>query len=88
MLTKQDIENVSVPCQIHCPEFDPQFTEELRRYANEVIVGLGVPYEFLFYPGMSHGFASRGDLRDEKSMRAIDRATRGTVAFFREWLAF
>lgn len=86
LLTKTEIDNVKVPVQILAPETDPAFTEELKTYSNEVIPKLGVPYEYVYFPGVAHGFAARGDDGDKVQREALERAKRSAVSFFKEFL--
>ena len=78
--------NIDVPAQIQAPEVDPVFTPELKAYANEVIPTLGVPYDYQYFPGVEHSFATRGDEANPKEMRAMQRAKNATVGWCREWL--
>lgn len=42
--------------------------EELKAFSNEVIPQLGVPYEYQYFPSLTHGFVTCGnpDLKGEK----------------------
>lgn len=85
-LTKEEMDDIGVPVQIVAPEIDPAFNEDLKAYANTVIPTKGVPYDYQFFPGVEHSFATRGNLDDEKEKRAMVRAKRAQVAWMREWL--
>lgn len=85
-LTQEEIDNIGVPVQILAPEFDPPFTPELKAYANSVIPTKGVPYDYQFFPGVEHAFATRGNPEDEKEKRAMVRGKNAQVAWMREWL--
>lgn len=85
-LTKEEMDNIGVPVQIVAPEIDRAFTEELKRYANEVIPTKGLPYDYAFFPGVEHSFCTRGNPDDEKERLAMVRAKRVQVAWMREWL--
>lgn len=85
-LTKEEISNVGVPVQILAPEIDPQFTEELKSFSVLEIPKLGVPFSYQFFPGLSHGFAVRGNRKDAAETRGLERAMRAAVAWFKEWL--
>ncbi|KAK3197079.1 hypothetical protein GRF29_1536g547565 [Pseudopithomyces chartarum] len=86
LLTKEEIDGIGVPVQICAPEVDNAFTPELKAYANEVIPTKGVPYDYQYFPGVEHAFATRGNLDDEKEKRAMLRAKRAQVGWMREWL--
>jgi dienelactone hydrolase len=85
-LTKDEMDNIGVPVQICAPEVDAAFTPELKAYANEVIPTKGVPYDYQYFHGVEHSFATRGNLEDEKEKRAMLRAKRAQVGWMREWL--
>lgn len=85
-LTREEIDDIGVPVQILAPEFDPPFTPELKAYANSVIPTKGVPYDYQFFPGVEHAFATRGNPEDEKEKRAMIRGKNAQVAWMREWL--
>lgn len=82
MATKEEIANIGVPVQILAPETDPTFTPELKTYSNETIPTLGVEYDYQFFPGLVHGFATRGDLKDAKQKRGLERAKNSAVFWF------
>jgi dienelactone hydrolase len=75
-----------VPVQILAPENDFAYTEELKKYTLEKLPGTGVPWEYVYFPGMQHGFAARGDPSDKKSKDGLERAKRVAVNFFVEYL--
>jgi dienelactone hydrolase len=85
-LTKEEIDNVKVPVQILAPEADPLFTQEFKDYANKTIPALNVAYEYVYFPGVSHGFASKGDPNDKLQKYSLERAKRSAVNFFNEHL--
>jgi dienelactone hydrolase len=53
MLTKEEIDAVKVPVQILSPEHDPMYSAELKEHSNKVIPTLNVPYEYVYFPGVS-----------------------------------
>ena len=50
------------------------FTPELKEFSNKVIPTLGVPYDYQYFPGVEHSFATRGDQQSEAQMRGIDES--------------
>lgn len=80
------MDNIGVPVQICSPEIDAAFTPELKAYANEVIPTTGVPYDYQYFPGVEHAFATRGNLEDERERRAMVRCKRAQIGWMREWL--
>ncbi|KAF2150504.1 dienelactone hydrolase family protein [Myriangium duriaei CBS 260.36] len=85
-LTKEEIENVGVPVQIHAPEHDPVFNPELKKHALDTLPHSGNVFSYQLYPGQEHGFATRGDQRKSKERQAMTLAKDLTVAWFRNWL--
>lgn len=85
-LTKSEIEDVAVPVQILAPEIDPEFTPELSEFCNRVISSLGVDYDCQYFPGLTHGFAVRGDRTNEAEMKGLERAKNAAVCWFKLWL--
>jgi dienelactone hydrolase len=86
LLDKSEIDSLAVPTQIIAPENDPSFTPELKEYSNKVIPTLGIPYQYDFYPGLVHGFAGRGDPKDQKQKEGLERARNSAVTWFNQFL--
>ena len=63
-LTKEEISETDVPVQIIAPEYDGQFTAELKAYANLTIPKKGVAYEYCHFEGVVHRFASQPDFSE------------------------
>lgn len=80
------MDEINVPVQIVAPEHDMVFTPELKAYANAVIPTKGVAYDYQYFPGVQHGFASRGDPKNPTERRAMIRAKNAMVGWMREWL--
>lgn len=85
-MVKEEIAGVKVPVQILAPETDTQLTPELKEYANNVIPSKGVPYEYVYFPGLVHGFAGRGDRENKLQREGLERAKRCVVNWFNEFL--
>jgi dienelactone hydrolase len=86
LLEKSEIDAIKVPTQILAPEHDNAYTPELKEYSNKVIPTLNIPYEDVYFPGVAHGFAARGDPNDKVQKAALERAKRSTVAWLNQWL--
>jgi len=86
LVEKPEIDGVKVPIQIMAPETDQAFTPELKEYANKVIPTLGVPYEYIYFPGLVHGFATKGDPNNSLQKDGLERAKNSAVKFFLEFL--
>ncbi|KAB8279103.1 Alpha/Beta hydrolase protein [Aspergillus minisclerotigenes] len=85
-LEQKEISDIGVPVQIMAPEHDPQFTEELKAFSNTVIPKLGVPYDYQYFPFLTHGFATRGNPNDRDEIAGMERAKNAAVFWFRQWL--
>jgi dienelactone hydrolase len=86
LVDKAEIDATKVPIQILAPENDFAFTEELKKYALEKLPQLNVPWEYVHFPGVQHGFAARGDPNDPTQKAALEKAKRDAVGFFNEYL--
>jgi dienelactone hydrolase len=86
LLSKEEIDTIKVPVQILSAETDHAYSEELREYSNKVIPTRGVPYEYVYFPGLAHGFAARGDENDKVQKDGLEKAKNNAVTFFREFL--
>ncbi|KUL84841.1 hypothetical protein ZTR_08235 [Talaromyces verruculosus] len=85
-LEEKEIREIGVPVQIIAPEHDSQFTNELKAFSSAVIPKSGVPYDYQYFPSLSHGFATRGNPNDKDEMEGMVRAKNAAVLWFREWL--
>ena len=70
-LEKSEIEKVGVPVQILAPEHDAAYSPELKKFSLEVIPTLGIPFDYQFFPGVVHAFATRGDEKNPAERRAM-----------------
>ncbi|ETN37873.1 uncharacterized protein HMPREF1541_07496 [Cyphellophora europaea CBS 101466] len=85
-LTKQEIAGTRVPSQIIAPEHDMQLTPELKKYANETLPTLGVEYDYRYFPGLIHAFATKGDDRIPGEKQGAARAKRAVASWFLQML--
>ena len=85
-LEEGEIADIGVPVQIMAPEVDPMFTEELKAFSNRVIPTLGVAYDYQYFPGLEHGFATRGNPGIGGERAGMERAKNAAVLWFRQWL--
>lgn len=86
LLTKEEISAVGVPVQILAPETDQMLTPELKEYCNAEIPKLGVEYDYQYFPGLSHGFAVRGDQNNAEQKKGLERAKNSAVYWFSQHL--
>ncbi|KIV93726.1 hypothetical protein PV10_04921 [Exophiala mesophila] len=87
LLEKSEVDAISVPVQVCATENDPFLAGEMIEYINKVIPTLGVEYDYQYFPGQVHGFASRADTSDPKQVKALERAKNATVSWLREHLS-
>jgi dienelactone hydrolase len=85
-LEKSEIDSISVPVQICAPEIDPQFTPELKEYTVKVLPTLNVEYDYQYFPGLVHGFAGRGDMKNAAQRKGLERAKNAAVYWFQQHL--
>ena len=85
-VTKEEIESLAVPTQLIIPEHEPAFTPDLREHAQKIIPSLNLPYEYLYFPGVQHGFAAKGDPKDPVQKAAMARAMQAAAYWFKLWL--
>lgn len=86
MVTQEEVAALAVPTQILAPETDQQLTPELKEYCNKVIPGLGIPYQYDYYPGLVHGFAAKGDPNNKAQKEGLERAKNATVMWMKQFL--
>ncbi|OAP56255.1 hypothetical protein AYL99_09434 [Fonsecaea erecta] len=86
LLEKAEIDALSVPTQILAPEDDPLYTPELKEYSLKVLPTLGIEWDYQYFPGLSHGFATRGDTSNPVQKKGLERAKNAASAWFREYL--
>ena len=86
LATKEEISGIRTPVQILAPETDQMLTPELKEYCNTTIPTLGVDYDYQYFPGLSHGFAARGDPNVPAQKNGLERAKNAAVSFFVNYL--
>ena len=86
LLEKEEISNLAVPVQFIVPETDPMFTPELKEFTLKTLPELGIDFNYDYYPGLVHGFATRGDMNDAKQKEGLERAKNSAVYWFKQYL--
>ncbi|EMD96487.1 hypothetical protein COCC4DRAFT_177710 [Bipolaris maydis ATCC 48331] len=86
LLEKSEIEGVKVPVQVLSPENDFAYTDELKQATFDILPKTGVQWEYIYFPGLTHGFAVRGNPNDAAQKAGLERAKRSAVNFFNEFL--
>jgi dienelactone hydrolase len=71
---------------IYAAETDNIQTPELRRATEDVLTRVGATWTSTVFSGTHHGFSVRGDLNIKMVRLAKERAFRGAVEWFRDWL--
>lgn len=84
MVEQFEIDAVAVPTQFIVSEFDGMFTEEFKRHALAVLPTLGVDYDYRYFAGLVHGFATRANLSEPKERAGLERAKDAASAWMRQ----
>ncbi|TPX37239.1 hypothetical protein SmJEL517_g00981 [Synchytrium microbalum] len=77
-----DVEPVKVPSLWLCAQHDMVFTPSMRKKAEELLKGKNAT--FVDYEGVQHGFASRGDDKEEVVKAAMTDARKRGAEFFKQ----
>ncbi|KAL4756062.1 dienelactone hydrolase family protein [Aspergillus foveolatus] len=86
LLTKKDINEVSVPVQVLAPEIDPVYLAEMKSYMFETLQRVNVPFEYRHFPGAVHACFIRGDENKPGERDAMVKGKNAAVAWFTEYL--
>ena len=85
-VTEEELSAVTGPFSIAAAETDAIFPADKRHKSEEILKGLGKPYQINLYSGVSHGFAVRGDLAVRANVWAKEQAFLQAVHWFDEFL--
>ncbi|ORY87804.1 Alpha/Beta hydrolase protein [Protomyces lactucae-debilis] len=86
LLTNELLDGIAVPALFIVPETDPIFTSELQAHAKEVLPKSGAAFKWIDFPGVAHGFATRGDPSNDTQRKALEKAKNDTVDWFNSQL--
>ncbi|PSN68667.1 dienelactone hydrolase family protein [Corynespora cassiicola Philippines] len=86
LVEKSEFDAVKVPIQLLAPENDHTYSPEMKEYSIKTLTDNKVPFEYIYFPGLTHGFATRGDQTDKVQKDGLEKAKRGAVNFFNEYL--
>lgn len=86
LLTKQDIDEISVPVQILAPEHDPMYTAELKLHTFQTIPKLGIPLDYQHFPGVEHACLTRGSEKYAGELNAMVRGKNAAVSWLKQFL--
>lgn len=85
-ITIEEIAGTKVSTQIIAPEHDMQLTPELKKFANETVPTLGVEYDYRYFPGLVHAFATKADEKIPGEKQGANRAKRAVSSWFLQML--
>ena len=86
LVNKSELDAIAAPVQILAPEHDEQFSVEFKEHALKVLPTLGVDYAYVHFQGLEHGFATMGNMNDERQRRGLERAKDDVAGWFRRYL--
>jgi len=86
LVDKDEISGITVPVQILAPETDPQYTPELKEFSLATLPTLNIEFDYQYFPGLVHGFATRGDMTDAAQRKGLERAKNAAVYWFQQHL--
>lgn len=75
---------ITGPLSIAAAEIDTIFPAELRHKSEEILKKTGQPWQINLFSGVEHGFAVRGDPKDQRQKYAKEQAFYQAVAWFDE----
>jgi dienelactone hydrolase len=88
MFDKSDVDGLGhCPVQWLAPEEDFTFTPELKEYVLKTMPTLNIDWDYQYFAGVKHGFATRGDVNNPVQKAALTRAKNAAVSWFREHLS-
>ena len=73
-ISKEEMENTSVPVCIVAVQDDSLFPDEVREEGRKAMEAKGLEHEVKVYPGVPHGFAVLGDYENGKIVQAQGEA--------------
>ncbi|KAF8991056.1 dienelactone hydrolase endo-1-3,1,4-beta-D-glucanase [Cyathus striatus] len=84
------LKTIPVPSSWACAEEDESFSDEKRLQAEAILAGRtgenAIPYEFKYYKGTVHGFATRPNLSLPDVKAGYEGAFNQTIEWFRKYL--
>ncbi|KAL3429925.1 dienelactone hydrolase [Aspergillus tetrazonus] len=81
-VTGEELGAIERPLSISAAEHDAIFTTAKRHASEEILRGAGQAFQINLFSGMTHGFASRGDLSRQHVQFAKEQAFAQAVAWF------
>ncbi|KIM83119.1 hypothetical protein PILCRDRAFT_819887 [Piloderma croceum F 1598] len=84
-LEESHFEKIKAPLLMSCAETDNTFPVESRRRAEDILAQRKASYHIQVFSGVSHGFASRGDLENPTVCWAKEESARGVASWFKRF---
>jgi len=84
-LDESHFERVKAPLLMSCAETDHTFPLESRRRAEDILAQRKFQYHIQVFSGVSHAFASKGNLQDPNVCWAREESARGIVQWFKRF---
>lgn len=86
-LSDADIDWLKTPATFALAELDNAFSDEMRIASEKKLKEKGVNAEFVVYDGTTHGFAVRGDMKEEATRKGQEGAIAQASGWFGKFLA-
>ena len=81
-MTPDDVKSITAPMLFLIPEHDFMYTDELKDVTKSHFAGSSPDvYKYVDFPGLSHGFAVRGDLKDANQKQGMELARDEVIAW-------
>ena len=79
---EEELKAITRPVSVAAAEIDEIFTTKHRHQSEQILIDTGVSWQINLFGGVSHGFAVRGDLKNEKLKFAMTGALKQAVDWF------
>ncbi|KAF8959819.1 dienelactone hydrolase family-domain-containing protein [Flammula alnicola] len=80
-----EFRNLKKPLLLSCAETDQTFPTEARHRAENILAEIKATYHVQVYSGVSHGFATRGDISVENIRWAREQSAQNTINWFKRF---
>lgn len=81
---EEELAAITGPLAIAAAEDDDIFPDDMRHKSESILARTGLPWQMYLYGGVSHGFATRGNMNNMSDRFARDQAFRQAVTWFQE----
>ena len=58
----------------------------MKEFTLKTVPTLGVEFDYQYFPGLVHGFATRGDMKNAAQRKGLERAKNAAVYWFSQHL--